>query len=150
MTYTYELYSSVIFTGEPVMIDPIWNILSIVVAIVIVCAFAVPGFLLMYMTYEINKHPQKVFDEESNTMILLNALSYDEYLDIEKDEDIIKERQKDILMLFGKFLLLALLTKQAFAVAVVVIFYALLYNVDPYVFKYFANNYLEDVPPQGS
>lgn len=130
--------------GYP-MIDHVYFVLSNSVALGLVVACAIPAALLLYIVSEVRRDPKVIFDDDSNCMTLLDALSYDDYIDMESDEEILKEHQKDIFTLFIKVLILALLTQSAVAVGVVTVFYALMFNLDPFIFKYYAANYWEKI-----
>ena len=140
------LYSFGIQPEGYYMIDSVYMILSNVVAWGLVVSCIIPTILLLYIVSEIYANPKVIFDIDSHAMTLIDALSYDDYLDIESDEQILKEHQKDIFVLFLKMLVLALLTQNAVAVGAVTAFYALMFNLDPFLFKYYANNYWEQVP----
>lgn len=140
------LYSFGIQPEGYYMIDSVYLILSNVVAWGLVISCVIPTIILLYILAEIRANPKVIFDIDSHAMTLMDALSYDDYLDIETDEEILKEHQKDIFMLFLKILVLALLTQNPVAVGVVTAFYALMYNLDPLLFKYYATNYWEEIP----
>lgn len=145
MNETDILYS---FGAQPEgypMIDSVYMILSNLVALGLVAACSIPAILLMYIVSEVRRNPNVIFSEEGYCMMLIDALSYDEYMDIETEEEILKEHQKDIFTLFIKVLILALLTQSAIAVGAVTVFYALMFNLDPFIFKYYAANYWEKV-----
>lgn len=144
MNETDILYSFGIQPEVYPMIDSVYLVLSNVVALGLVMAAAIPSILLMYIVSEIRRNPNIIFSEDSYSMVLLDALSYDEYMDIEKMEDILKEHQKDIFNLFLKVLVLALLTQSALAVGVVTVFYAMMFNLDPFILKYYAATYWQE------
>lgn len=128
------------------MIDSVYLILSNVVTWGLVISCAIPTVILLYILAEIRANPKVIFDTDSYAMMVIEALSYDDYLDIETDEEILKEHQKDIFILFLKVLVVALLTQSPVAVGAVTTFYALMYNLDPLLFKYYAANYWEEIP----
>jgi len=140
------LYSLVIQPEGYYMIDSVYAVLSTVVAWGLVVACIIPTVLLLYIVVEIRNRPNKMFSEEGYAITLLDALSYDDYLDLVTDEEILKQHQKDIFILFLKVLVLALLTQNPVAVAAVTAFYALMFNLDPFIFKYYAANYWEEIP----
>lgn len=107
---TDTLYSFGIQPEGYYMIDSVYMILSNVVAWGLVVSCIIPTILLLYIVSEIRTNPKVIFDLDSHAMTLIDALSYDDYLDIESDEQILKEHQKDIFVLFLKMLVLALLT----------------------------------------
>ena len=145
MNETDILYSFGIRPEGYPMIDHVYFVLSNIVALGLVVACAIPAALLLYIVSEVRRDPKVVFDDDSNCMTLLDALSYDDYIDMESDEEILKEHQKDIFTLFIKVLILALLTQSAVAVGVVTVFYALMFNLDPFIFKYYTANYWEKI-----
>lgn len=128
----------------PAIPDVIWTIFSYgwTAGAVVLCV--IPFFTVLRILVQISRNPSIEFEEDSMQMDAFRALNYDSYGEgyFEQGKDaVLKERTREILSMFAKFVSVSILAKSLIAIIIFCALYAMVHIFDGYIADYYYRTY---------